>query len=47
MKIYLVLLLILIFILVFAICNCVVISVLGIIVLYLIAFVAIEKGNKL
>ena len=47
MKTYLVLLLILIFILVFAICNYVVISVLGIIVLYLIALVAIEKGDKL
>ena len=47
MKIYLVLLLILIFVLIFAIYNYVVISVLGIIVLYLIAFVAIEKGNKL
>ena len=47
MRTYLVLLLILIFILIFAIYNCVVISVLGIIVLYLIAFVAIEKGDKL
>ena len=47
MRTYLVLLLILIFIFVFEICNYVVISVLGIVVLYLIAFVAIEKGDKL
>ena len=47
MKTYLVLLLILIFILVFALCTYVMISFLGIIVLYLIAFVAIEIGDKL
>lgn len=47
MKIYLVLLLILIFILIFAICDYIMISVLAIIALYLIAFTAIEKGNKL
>lgn len=47
MKIYLVLLLILILILIFAICDYIIMSVLAIIALYSIAFITIEKGNKL